>query len=366
MNNYEDKKDVFFVGAGFSKEYGLPIVSEWFDQISQFDKLSISFLRDYNWLKDNEKRSIYDDANLQNDIREIFNLLAGSDSFIKRDICKALIYLSNQIDKKYLKILMTLIGWMGYLNYLEYFRDMKNLNFYKKIIGKNNIVITPNYDNLIDRELPKECYIEENSIKKIKNVHCGFKQNNEEIKYPLILKIHGGHVYVDKSKLNEDTEDFVFVYTNDNKGFIEYKTFKENSGKYGNDIKFKLNGVEYEQVIIPPVDGNTKENLMQSFRTYFNTTKNNVGNELKKSTRVFVIGYSFNELDDHLNDLFNQINHNNVFVVNTGSLNIPVLLRIFPRGCKYLQMTAGDFVAYYPDNLQKCFEKAIEIRCPNH
>ncbi|MBI2548307.1 hypothetical protein HYW21_03070 [Candidatus Woesearchaeota archaeon] len=362
---YPNEKDVFFIGAGFSKEYGIPLVSEWFEQISQFDKLSIKFLYDYNWLEDNEKKSICDDAVLQKDIRKIFNLLARVDSSIKKDICKALIYLQNQKNTTYLKDFMCLINWMLYLNYLKYFKDKKRLDFYKKIIREKNTIITPNYDNLIERELPGGCYENKTSISKLKNIHCGFKKNNEEIKYPLILKIHGGHAYVDQSKKESHKKDFLFIYTNDNKKFLSYTDCKKKMGDYGNDIGFKQNDIKYEQIIIPPLDDGTKKKLINSFQAYFDTTQENAKNELTKASRVFVIGYSFNELDDHLNKLFKEIKCP-VWVVLPGKPNISALLKIFPRGCKYLQMTAGDFVLYYPSHLEQCFEKAIEIKCPNH
>ncbi|MDP2673030.1 MAG: hypothetical protein Q8O84_04425 [Nanoarchaeota archaeon] len=361
-----EEKDVFFVGAGFSKKYDIPLVSEWFNYISQFDKSAYNFLKDYTWLADEEKKSICNDFKLQDDLGKLFEKLPETKNYVKKDICQTIIDLEN--EKEFFKIIMNLIQWMLYLNYLKYFREKRKLNYYNKIMDGKNIVITPNYDNFIEREFPPEKVIKENGASKIENKYFGF---SEEIGYPLILKLHGGHAYIKKSKMNIELEkqDFLFVYTNDNKEFIDYTTWIETHGDYGEDMGFEHNKNEYIQVIIPPLDKKSKNILFNLFQSYFIKSFEIAKEKLKEAKRIFIIGYSFNDLDNHLNELFKEVSTKEVYIVDIQSEDNSYqkkICEIFPKGFKYAIMTAEEFVNYYPDNLHKFFEKAIEINCPNH
>lgn len=360
----EKNEDVFLVGAGFSKEYGIPLVNEWFDQITQFYKNSPSFLNDYNWLSDEEKKSIYTDSPLQEEITKLFTLIAKFDSFIKKDICQTLITLGDLEDKSYQKILLDLIQWIIYLNYLKYFREKKNLRYYEKIMRKDNVVITLNYDNLIEKELPKEAYDLSNSVSTIKGDYFGFPKGNETFAYPLVLKLHGGHAYKKNSEigLNEESPEFLFIYTDENKQFMKYYVWKEKHGKYGEDISFKKGGVNYSQVIITPLSQEAKKELFLSFSIYFDKIFKIAEEKIKEAKRIFIIGYSFNELDEHINNLLKKVTTKEIYIVNHSRLeSTEKYNKLFPKGFNYLQIDARDFVSYYPNNLSKCFEKIISV-----
>lgn len=70
-----NKKDVFFVGAGFSKEYGLPLMTDLLEALSQFNTKSHKFLVNYFWLSDEEKKKIQLDQILQEDLNKINDIL---------------------------------------------------------------------------------------------------------------------------------------------------------------------------------------------------------------------------------------------------------------------------------------------------
>jgi len=352
-----EKRDVFFVGAGFSKEYGLPLMADLLDAISQFNVESHKFLMDYLWLSDEEKKKIQLDDVLQEDLKKINNILSGVDSHIKNDIEKIIHHL-DKIDKELSKSLLVFMGWVIYLNTYNYFQktktDSRNKKWhYKKLLVNSNVVITTNYDNLIEREHPKT----NTPNFTLPNKSCGWDGKE----YPLLLKLHGGHAYV---KLNGSNE-IIHIYTDENKQFISYKEMKNNAGNLGND-QFPQGSPSHEQIIVPPFFD--KSSLYEKFKSYIDKMFDVAGEELEKNSRIFILGYSLPEADQKvINLLKERIKTNEVYIINPSQLNsTEKYLKIFPKGCKYLQMTAGDFVSYYPDNLQKCFEKAIEIKCLNH
>src|SRR3989344_8749738 len=122
------EKDVFFVGAGFSKEYGLPLMKDLLDSIGQFYVKSYKFLADYNLLNDDEKKKIQLDNELEKDLENINLVISGVDSHIKNDIEKMLEYLENlkSVNKNLPKSLLVFLKWVLYLHTYHYFKQVKN------------------------------------------------------------------------------------------------------------------------------------------------------------------------------------------------------------------------------------------------
>lgn len=352
-----DEKDIFFVGAGFSKEYGLPLMADLLDALSQFNAESHKFLENCLWLTDEEKKKIQLDTVLQEDLKSINKILSGVDSHIKKDIEKIIHYFDN-INKELSKSLLVFMGWVIYLNTYNYFQKTKKnpcdkKDYYQRLLKNKNVIITTNYDNLIEREHPK---INTQNFT-LPNEFCGWRGKD----YPLLLKLHGGHAYI---KLN-GSEEIKHIYTDENKQFILYREMKNNAGNLGNDQSPHGNPTD-EQIIVPPFFN--KNGLYDRFKNYIDEIFKVSKDELNIATRIFILGYSLPEADERVIKLLNEnIKINEIYIVSPSPLiSTGKYLKIFPRGCKYIQMTAGDFVSYYPDNLQKCLEKGIEIKCLNH
>ncbi len=348
--------DLFFIGAGFDAEYLQPVMRDFPDDLESLYMSSPGFLQNHQFLRLIERRSIQEDNNLKKDLDIYYQYVKKLDFKVQCDIEELIDFAHTKLPKDSNKIFFNLFHYVLFLRELRFYREEKESPLlYEKLLKKNCTIITTNYTAFIEKEHPNKETVKEGEVYHINTTEPSFFGVFKELKKPCVLKLHGGVMFYCENK------NLMYVFTNENKQFIPYNEFRKERGILGEHVHPEA---KYSQLIVPPFKNKDEFiNATQDKFLFYKNIWNHAEDELKTASRVFIIGYSFNNDDEKVEQLLKSFikDGTSVYIVSSGNFNKEKICSLFKKP-KHIKMRAADFVGKYAQT-ENYLEGSKQIEC---
>ncbi|GEM_PF-5585287 len=351
-------KDVFFLGAGFDKEYEQPLMRDFCDDFESLYGDSVVHLKNHCFLSLTEQRILHEDAVLQNDLDLYFRIVKKLKMELQSDIEEILDFAYTNLDEETRRIFFCLFHYVLFLRELKFYRSKTYFDhsksegcrfLYHAILQgsgvdsqENVVVITTNYTAFVEREHPKGDREQNSRSYPIQSVSADYFGTTAELDYPCALKLHGAQVFYKE----KNTRNLLLKFTDEGKSFATYESFKLSRGNLGEHLD---NQGFHEQIIIPPIKN--KRKLIENSE-YLKKIWNCAEKELFSAHRVFFIGYSFNNEDTEVEELLSKakLEEKRVVIISgSGHFNKNKCRNLF-NDRRHLKCDARTFVEHYTKN----------------
>lgn len=350
------ERDIFFLGAGFDKEYLQPLMRDFPDDFESLCSASPGFLKNHQFLTLVEQRLINEDYQLQKDLLIYFRHVKQFDSKMQQNVEDVIDFAHKNLANAEKEIFFCLFHYVLFLRELGFYRakqsnKVEDPKLYELLLKRGHTIITTNYTAFIEKEHPNsKKWIEQTRLYEATITDPSYFGVSEELNRPAILKLHGGVVFYCNNA------NLTCVFTDEGKEFSPYIDFKAQRGALG---EHKLPNTSSSQLIVPPFKN--KDEFIQSNQKRFYFYKNiweNAKKELQAASRLFVIGYSFNNDDKNVEELLEIAKEKEVYIVGR-TFNAKKVRKIF-NNVKYINCTAREFIEAYVNGVIKTGK---EIKC---
>lgn len=344
-------KDIFLIGTGFEADYNQPMMAHFPNDLESLNKGGQSFFENFkDYLDSTEKRLLFEDIELEKDICLYLSIIRNFNIKTQENIEEILDFAHKYLKPELRRIFFILFYYVFLLRELGFYLGKKYreggnklLGYYSRILQERNVIITTNYTSFAEKEHHKLKKDSKEGIAFLEGKYLGIENPD----YPLILKLHGGIFY---SKENKN----ITIFTDTNKQFIEYYSFKNTRGEFGEDIYDKT----YNQIIIPPIKdkdilfGDERYKILEDV---WGCGEKEIKN-IKMGDRFFAIGYSFQCEDTKLFELLKNVKNEAVYIILPHKPEDAIIEKIGKIFCNakkitWVGMYANDFIEGYPNNI---------------